>query len=376
MTTTKTPATVQTIAVLGGGHGAVAAAGDLTARGFTVALALRNRPRFAELFETGRVSLEGALELTAELDTVTDDHAAAVAGADLVFIPLPAPAQIEMIDRIAPALEEDQVICLSKGTFSAFVAARQLERLQAARVPVAEMPILPYGVRMTGEAAARIALVAEHLPTGVYPAVDTERALERIRLAYPAAEPAQDALDAALSNIDPSLHAPLVCMNAGPIQGLESFDVHVQGSTPAVVAVSVALDEERIALRRALGYGEPHWPLRDFYEGTGTTFYGPDARRETKGKSVWNEKIDFSHRYVAEDIGCGLALFSSLGRLLEVPTPLADALLAVMAPVTGHDYRTEGRTLERLGLGGLTPAEIQTWLRTGTQPADGGTGTP
>ncbi len=43
----------ETIAVLGGGHGAVAAAGDLAARGFRVRLALRNRERFAALSSRG-----------------------------------------------------------------------------------------------------------------------------------------------------------------------------------------------------------------------------------------------------------------------------------------------------------------------------------
>lgn len=147
---------LESIAVLGGGHGAVAAAGDLASRGFRVRLALRNRPRFRELFETGRVTLEGALEATGELEEVTDDHAAAARGAELVLIPLPAPAQLEVTRAIAPAIAAGQVICLSKGTFSAFLAGRELERAGVAGVPVAEVPTLPYGVRVSGEASARV----------------------------------------------------------------------------------------------------------------------------------------------------------------------------------------------------------------------------
>jgi opine dehydrogenase len=365
------PTKVGTVAVLGGGHGAVTAAGDLAARGFDVRLALRNRNRYAQLFETGKVTLEGAIESTSELEEVTDDHAAAMRGADLVLVVLPGNAQAEMAARIAPGVEEGQVICLITGTFGAFLVGRELERAGAPAVAIAEMATLPYGSRVSGEASARVALIAEYLPTGVYPASETESALERIRPVYPAVEPYEDALSAGLINFDGALHGPLVCMNAGAVEGLPSFDIHAEGASPAIVAVSIALDEERIALREALGYTTNHWPIRDYYEKK-NTFYGNNAFREARAKSVWKEKIDFEHRYVREDIGCGLALWSSLGRLLDVSTPLSDALLALINPILGIDFREQGRTLENLGLGGLDAAQIKDWLRTGAEPGGRG----
>jgi opine dehydrogenase len=225
------------------------------------------------------------------------------------------------------------------------------------------MATLPYGARVSGGASARIALVAEHLPTGVYPAEATDAVLDLVRAAYPAAYPVEDALSSGLLNFDGALHGPLVCMNAGAIEGLPTFDIHVQGASPAVVAVSCALDDERIALRRALGYTSRDWPLRDYYDRR-DTFYGVRAFQETRSKSVWNEKLDFGHRYVVEDIGCGLALWSSLGRELGVPTPLSDALLAMVAPITGEDYRRTGRTLENLGLAGLRASELRARMTT------------
>lgn len=123
------------VAVLGGGHGALATAGDLALRGFEVRLALRNRARFAELFQTRRVRLEGILAGEAELASVTDDHAAAVAGADVVVVPLPAYAQAEMARRIAPAVEPHQLIALTTGTFGAYVFGQQLRAAGAPRCP-------------------------------------------------------------------------------------------------------------------------------------------------------------------------------------------------------------------------------------------------
>ena len=352
---------IRSIAVCGGGHGALTAAGDLTQRGFEVRLALRNRDRFAPVFETGRIRLEGALDGEVEVASVTDDHAAAVRGADLVLLPLPAQAQVEVAERIAPAVGPDQLVYLTKGTFG----ATAVRRILGGRVAVSENAILPYGTRVTGPDSVRVGLLAEHLPTGVYPASATDDVLAAIGRVYPATERAEDVLDASLLNFDPALHAPLVLMNAGAIEKLPEFDIHTQGNPPSVVAVSIALDEERIGLREALGYGPPHWPLADLYSRRGETYFGVLTEERMGKQSVWREKIDFRHRYVEEDVGYGLALWSSLGRKLGVPTPVGDALLLLASIVNGIDYAVEGRTLERLGLAGLAIEELRRGLRTG-----------
>ena len=41
------------------------------------------------------------------------------------------------------------------------------------------------------------------------------------------------------------------------------WDIHKEGTQPAVRRVTDALDAERIAVREALGYGAPHFPLAE-----------------------------------------------------------------------------------------------------------------
>jgi opine dehydrogenase len=335
---------VLVVAVLGGGHGALAAAGDLALRGFTVRLALRNRERFAELFATGRIALTGAIEGTAGVALVTDDHAAAARGADLVLVPLPATAQAAMAERIAGAVHDGQVLALLPGNLGSQVMRRRLPR-----AVFAETATLPYGARQRGEAAVGLALVAHHNPAGVFPSDDTGPAIALLRRVYPALEPVEDVLSAALLNSNGSLHAPLVLLNAGPIERQGAYDIHVEGTTPGIRRVVAALDAERIALRETLGYRVPHWPLADYYRDA-DWFYGPGAYSSVQARSVWREKIGFDHRYVAEDVGCGLALWVSLGRALGVPTPLSEAFLHQFAALTGVDWYATGRTLESLGL--------------------------
>jgi opine dehydrogenase len=341
------------IAVLGGGHGALATAADLALRGHRVTLALRNRERFAAIFESQRVAISGvAAEGVAELDRVTDDHAGAVRGAELVLVPMPATAQEEIAERIAHAVEPGQVVCLMPGTFGAYLFGQRLRTGL-----MAEMATLPYGARQSAPAAVRTAMCARHLPTGVFPAHETDAALSVIAVAYPVVEPVEDCLSAALLNSNGALHAPLVLLNAGPLDRGE-YDVHVEGTTPAVRGVIESLDGERIALRRALGYSSPDWPLADYYADR-DWFYGRGAFSTVQKRSVWREKLPFEHRYLVEDVGIGLVLWASLGRALGVATPLSDAFIALASTVLGRDLRLGGRTLERLGLGGLTARELR-----------------
>ncbi len=344
------------VAVLGGGHGALATAADLSLRGHEVTLAMRNRDRFRELFDTRRLEMTGiAGEGVAELASVTDDHAAAVAAAELVLIPMPAHTQGAVFSRIAPALADGQVVCLMPGTLGALVLGRL-----AAGATVAEMATLPYGARQSGPASVRTAMRAHHLPTGVYPAARTDPAMSVIVQAYPAAEPVEDALSAALLNSNGALHAPLVLLNAGPLDRGE-YDIHVEGTTPVVRRVIEALDGERIALRRALGYRPPDWPLADYYADA-DWFYGPGAFSTVQRRSVWRERLPFDHRYLVEDVGVGLVLWSSLGAALGVPTPLAGACIALASAVLGRDLRRTGRSLESLGLGGRDAAGLRAAL--------------
>ena len=55
---------------------------------------------------------------------------------------------------------------------------------------------------------------------------------------------------------------------------------------------------------------------------------------------------------------------AELGRLAGVATPTLDALIRLAGLALGIDYRTDGLTLERLGLAGKSPAELTRFVET------------
>ena len=164
-------------------------------------------------------------------------------------------------------------------------------------------------------------------------------------------------------NAGPIIHPPLMVMNAAPLQHFERWDIHAEGTQPAVRAVTDRLDLERIAVREALGYGAPHYPLADHYAND-RWMYG-DAHKKLVDSGDWREHIDLhTHRYVTEDTELGLAFLASVARWCGVDAPVAHGLLAVTGAFLGRDLRYGPRTLEALGLDSLDRDALQRLLHT------------
>jgi hypothetical protein len=66
-----------------------------------------------------------------------------------------------------------------------------------------------------------------------------------------------------------------------------------------------------------------------------------------------------AHRYVTEDVPCGLVPMSALGDAVGVATLVIDGLIALSSATLGRDLAREGRNLEHLGLAGLTAGEVR-----------------
>jgi opine dehydrogenase len=107
--------------------------------------------------------------------------------------------------------------------------------------------------------------------------------------------------------------------------------------------------------------------MRDHYEPQGDAewMYGRKGHTDLVKSEKWREKLSLSHRYVVEDVKCNLTLLTSLARRFGVEAPIGHALVTLIGAAAGEDFRQTGRTLERLGLGGVTLAELTDLLRSG-----------
>ena len=357
------------IAVLGGGHGSFAAAAELSEKGHTVRFWRRDKV-LMDAFCANPVIRVTDFRGTRDIGvaTPTSDLVAAIKGAELIVIPMPATAHEDLARACAALWEDGQVVFLAPGTFGSFIflkAARDAGNM--ADVTFGETGTLPYLARKHADNLVIISGYGKRLPTGFLPSKNDAAARAVLTQAYPAIEPCENALSGALMNAGPIIHPPLIIMNAGPLEHFERWDIHNEGTQPSIRRTTDALDSERIALRTALGFGAPHFPLADHYAKSGDEWmYGRGAHDKLTDSGDWREDIDLTkHRYMFEDTRLGLSLLASIGRWANVSLPLVNAFLAIGGAINNLDFYADGRTLETLGLVDKTRAEMDQILEKG-----------
>jgi len=336
------------IAVLGGGHGAYAAAADLAEQGHEVRHWRRNGAALSPLIKL--VDERGTRDVPVIISSRIDE---VLKHAELILVPGPATAQMDIARAMAPHVKDGQVVFLPPGTFGSYAMAQVVK----AKLLWAETGTLPWLARKRGPSEVAITIRAVRLPTGVYPVKEKDKAMAVIREAFPAVEPCGNALSGALMNAGPVIHPPLILMNAGPLEASDDYDIHNEGTQPAVRAVTDRLDTERIAVREALGFTAPHYPLKDHYTSD-RWMYG-DAHKKLVDSGDWREPVPLrEHRYMTEDVVFGLAFLVSVARWARVPAPVAEGLLAIASAILNRNLSAGERTLEALGLASLSKDEL------------------
>jgi opine dehydrogenase len=355
------------VAVLGGGNGGYATAADLALGGHRVRLWRRSAAELAVIRAAGAITLVAdGRQGAARLHVLTADVAEALAGAEVVVVPLPATTHEDLAKRLASHLTDQQIVLLTPGTLGAYVLAREIARADGT-LPhaIAETGTLPYLTAKTGPAVVEAPVRAVNLPTGVFPASRTEPVLQRLAEIFPSIRPCRDALDAALTNAGPVIHPPLVLLNAGAIDS-GRFDVHA-APTSTVRRVIDAVDRERVAARDALGYPAPHYELATYYDEARAAegLYGAGAHAKLVASGLSTERLSLDHRYVTEDVELGLALIDSAARTGGVDAPATGGLLQIFGTLLGRRLAGRGRALEALGLGDFTRREIRIFFGEG-----------
>ena len=142
-----------------------------------------------------------------------------------------------------------------------------------------------------------------------------------------------------------------------------------EGMTEGVLRCMDALDAEKMSLAARLGLQPTS--IDDLYREHGS---GPEVYR-VKGEPfglrdrIWD-------RYIHEDTPFGTVMLSSLGRHLDVPMPVCDAINTLLSVLEQVDFAEVGRTVETLGLGDMSLAEIKHYLHNGNDIAPRGSTAP
>lgn len=366
--------TIQKVAVLGAGNGGCAAAADLTLRGFQVRLFARSESTIAKLAKLGEIELvESGVSKKAAPYFMSPHLPPVVQGVDLIVIATPAVGHEYLAKGLANYVGDGQRILLNPGhTGGSLHFANLLRQLGCkAQVQLCETVTLTYICRMPQPGRVEIYRRTTNLRCAALPGKHTEKLVREIQSVFPNVIAAANVLETGFSNINAIMHPAGMLGNAGWIEKTDGdFLYYREGITPSIGAWIDALDGERLEIVRALGLT----PLRfvDIFHGAGlTTTEARDSGSAYQAihKSEPNFTIksppSLDHRYIKEDVGYGLVPMAEIGKLLGIETPVMDALITLASVALGIDFRVEGLTLEKMGLAGVAPADLQRILTDG-----------
>src|SRR5262249_40612600 len=351
---------VNSVAVLGAGHGGCAAAADLGKRGYSVRLHARNPDRLAPLRAQGGIEARGIVQGLVPIELMTGDVGQAVHGADLIMLVVPSVAHAHYAHALARLIDGGQPIFIDPGPTRGGLHFRQELRNAGYRGSVrsCETVTLTYIARMEAPGTVGIYSYTRQLRFATLPGREAAALFELIKPLYPEIRQAANVLETGLSNLNAVFHPPGMIMNAGWIEHTSGdFLFYREGFTDAVARVTAAVDADRMAIAKALGLAVS--PFIDvFYEAGLTSLAARESRdiaracKESEPNRTIKSPASLDHRYVHEDVGYGLVPMAALGALAGVAAPTIASLVQLASLAVGVDYRREGLTLERLGLAG------------------------
>ena len=365
---------IKKIAVLGAGNGGCAGAADLTLRGYEVRLFSRSESTLQPIVKRGGIALmENGEEKFAALDFVSADLPPVVDGVDLIIITAPSVAHEYLAKKLAARLADGQRILLNPGHTGGSLHFAALLRNAGcmADTKLCETVTLTYICRMPAPARVEVYRRTTHLRCAAFPAKDTAALVPEIQEIYPNVVAAENVLETGFSNINAIMHPAGMLGNAGWIERSRGdFLFYREGITPAIAAWIEKVDDERLEIVRRLGLA----PMRfvDIFYQAGLT--SDEARasgsvlraiRESAPNRTIKAPAVLDHRYLKEDVGFGLLPMAEIGRLMEVKTPVIDALITLASVINREDYRSEGLTLEKMGLAGVTAKALPEILQEG-----------
>ncbi|GAG92719.1 unnamed protein product, partial [marine sediment metagenome] len=208
------------------------------------------------------------------------------------------------------------------------------------------------------------------LKMAAYPGKLTNFALETLTKVYPELSSADNIIETGLSNGNSVAHAPILALNAGwaENQDMEPFLFYWQGCTSGVGRVVEGVDEERLALGKALGiqlFSEKEMTLKYYsYQGAHGKTISEIYRTNPVYEWDYAPKT-FQHRFFLEDIPYGMVPMENLGKILKVKTPLITAIIEIASRLTNQDLRSQGRDFRRLGLQDISKEDLLDRVRTG-----------
>ncbi len=362
------------IGIVGGGNGAFAAAAHLGREGHHIRMYSPFKEELNSIEKEGGINLKGCLgdDFVSGIQ-ICERISDTLNNADIVMLIVPANFHSQYAKLISPLLEAGQMLFLNPGHTGGALEVRQVLKDNGLKVKITlvETNTLTYVTRKTGYNEVTIYNINNNAIFSALPSCENSSVSHKIKELFPGLNAVDSILETSLANFNAVMHPPIMIFNAAFIERTKGdFYFYPEGTTPAVGKVMEDLDKERIAILESLDI--PAISFLEFFYKTNLTTkeaYDSGSYYRIVNESPPNKKIkapeNLEHRFLDEDISCGLVPIAALGDIYNVNTPVMDALITLSSSINKKNYWEVGRNLKKLGLAGLSHTQVKRYIKEG-----------
>ena len=297
------------IAVLGSGNGGHAVAFECARAGHDVYMF--DFPQFDKSIKSiaaaGGITSAGKMEGFQKIAYAGSDLSQVVSGAALIFVVGPAYSTEAFGKACAPFVSAGQTYIVMPGScVGALVFKKALGvAVDDYSITVADTSTLPYAVRIVGPAQIN---VMNRLPGGAFlatlPREKGDELYATLSTIFVGLYKGKGIFHTTIQNGNPVIHPAITTLNAALLERTGGkFYFYQEGVTEAVGNVIKGLDDERIALGRALGLKiipDPEIGVIEEYMSEATYVKGYNDSPGFNG--IW-APATLDYRYYTEDVG-------------------------------------------------------------------------
>lgn len=348
------------IAILGAGNAGCAVAADLTLKGHDVTLIKTSHAMHDDNFQylqehNGEMTLiEFGETKTAYINKVSR-NIEDISQAEVVIIYIQTNFHEMLIKKICPHLLDNQIVLINPGYLSTAYFLKYSDK----NIIIAEAESSFIDGRIIKPGLFKVGFRNVRNPIGVFPRHRRAEAICKLnglgeRLVY-----LRSVIEAALHNPNMIVHTVGSVMSIPRIEkAKDEFCLYHEAYSRENIAtwrILEALDSEKMVILDHLGFARISYVDACKYRNSlddndnAKEVFLRYSAMDTRAKAP--NKVD--SRYISEDVPQGLVMLEAIGKALNIKTPICTSLIEIASAALGKDLRTDGRTIERLGISNI-----------------------
>lgn len=361
------------IAVVGSGNLSYTMVSDLTLAGYKVNF-LTQTEEIEKISRLGGINLTGEPSALisgktglAKPNITTTDPKKALKDVDIVFIDVPANEYETQIIKIAPHINDEQILNFNTyGYWASLRAHNILKKMNKENVVISESPAPLYWCS-ANEGNARSYLIRKQLPLAAFPGNKSKEVYDIIKTVFPVYTLAKNVLQTNFDNINMLIHPSLTLLNLGDLDRRENekIDFYKLYNTVTSSTLADVQDRERIDVCKA--YRISYTSLREYiikyYGSNGNTTYEAINNCNAYKNPGWITNSNGIKNMISlYDVPQAMMPFLSLAKIADITAPITSYIVDIFTELLPCKNKL---SLNVLGFSGLNKEMINSYVTEG-----------